>query len=89
MKREAYNHAERGDFCAELDALWKIERFGLEAITGRKQFFFGELRRMIAAENIVNAYNSRAAAENWAEWTQKNPMLARILADVEINDANG
>lgn len=64
--------------------LQKIERFGLEAITGRRQFFYGELRRLIVAENIVQSYRSRAQTENWGEWAVKNKDMARILADVEM-----
>lgn len=63
--------------------LTKIERFGIEAITGRKVFYYGELRRMIIAENIVTAYRSRPK-DNWGEWAEKNPELAKILKDAEI-----
>lgn len=63
--------------------LVKIERFGLEAITGRRQFYFGELRQMIAAENIVTAYKSREHSKDWTEWTRNNPLLTEILVDVE------
>ena len=63
--------------------LAKIDRFGIEAITGRKQFYFGELRRLIAAENIVTAYKSRAHAPDWAAWVRDNPLLAELLLDAE------
>ena len=63
--------------------LAKIDRWGLESITGRKQFWYGELRKLITAENIVNAYTSRARANDWAAWARDNSVMAQILADVE------
>lgn len=39
----------------------------------------GEIRRMIAADNVVKAYRSRAASDNWAQWAQKNPEMSRLL----------
>jgi len=55
--------------------------------------YAGEITRMIAAENIVNAYRSRDAYRvdgepNWAQWAERNPSLARILNEVE-QVANG
>ncbi len=88
LKRDAYNHAERGEYCTEIDTRAKIDRWGVEAITGRRQFYFGELRRMIAAENIVTAYKSRAHAENWVAWARDNSVLASLLVDAE-KIANG
>jgi hypothetical protein len=67
-----------------MDNLQKIDRFGVEAILGRKQFYYGELRRMILAENIVTAYHARAQSESWAAWAAKNPTLERILNEAEI-----
>ena len=71
-----------------MDMLHKIDRWGLEAITGRRQFYFGELRGLIAAENIVTAYKSRAHATDWAAWVRDNPLLAELLIDAEMI-ANG
>ena len=65
----------------EIEKLHRIERFGLEAITGRRTFLFGEYCRMIAAENIITAYESSKRSVNWAEWTESNPRLAEILAE--------
>ena len=83
MKRDADAHAERGAYSTEIDTAAKIDRWGLEAITGRKQFYFGELRRLIAAENIVTAHKSRAHATDWAAWVRDNSVLASILMDAE------
>ena len=63
----------------EINRLRLIDRFGIEAITGRRQFYAGELRRMVIAENIQTAYQSRARAKNWAAWVKDNPALADLL----------
>jgi len=85
---DAYNHASVGQYSPEVVRLQQIDRFGLEAITGRRQFYYGELRRLIIADNIVKAFHSRAHATNWAEWTRDNPIMAELLAKAErlIND---
>lgn len=83
VKAAAYAYASDGAYSLELDKLHKIDRFGLEAVTGRRTFYYGEMNRMIAAENIVTAYESRKRSQNWAEWTQSNPRLAAILAEAE------
>ena len=67
-----------------MEFLKRVERFGLEAVTGRRQFYHAEYRRMIYAENIVIAYRSRAKSNgNWAAWAVSNPAMASILADAE------
>jgi hypothetical protein len=71
-----------------MEFLKRVERFGLEAVTGRRQFYHAEYKRMIYAENIVIAYKSRAREDNWAAWAMSNPAMASILADAE-KIANG
>jgi hypothetical protein len=66
----------------EIDMLRKIERFGVEAILGRKQLYHGELNRMVLCENIVTAYHSRKSS-SWAEWAEKQPRAAALLAGIE------
>ena len=80
---DAYLYASEGQHSKEIEQLKRIDRFGIEAVTGRKVFLFGEFIRMRIAENIVNVYASRQAAANWAEWTEANPHNAKTLADVE------
>jgi hypothetical protein len=72
-----------GLYSREVDKLQKINRFGLEAVTGRRVFYLHELHRLITADNIVNAYRSRRQSKNWAEWTESNPRLAAIVAEAE------
>jgi hypothetical protein len=79
----AFLHAREGQYSPEIDLLRKIDRFGIEAITGRRQFYFGELRAMILAENIVTAYKNRAQSENWATWARANPAMAEMLVEAE------
>ena len=70
-----------------MEKLHRIERFGFEAVTGRKVFYFGEIRRLIHAENIVNAFRSSKQSTNWAEWSKTNPQLAELLAEASQLDA--
>ena len=76
-------YASEGRYSKEIDILRKIDRFGLQAITGRTQFHFGEFRKMIVAENIVNAYQRRAQSKNWAEWGRDNGTAAELLNEAE------
>lgn len=76
-------HASEGRHSEEIEKLRRIERFGLEAITGRKVFNYNEYKKLIVAENIVYAYNSRKQSVNWVEWAQSNPELAQMLAEIE------
>lgn len=57
---------------------------------GRPYLGAGEIRRMTAAENVIQAYQSRAQAENWASWAVGNPEQAELLAMCVIgNDTDG
>lgn len=80
---DAYRYASEGHYSPEIDMLAKIDRFGVEAITGRRKLYFGELRRMILAENIVAAYRARAKSENWAAWANANTVMADVLVEAE------
>lgn len=68
----------------ELILLSYIDRFGVEAVTGKKTLSFGDVRRMITAENIVEAYRDRKGSGNWAEWAEKNPAVSALLMHVEM-----
>lgn len=80
---DAYLYASEGQHSKEIETLRRIDRFGLEAVTGKRVFMFGDFIRLRVAENIVNAYTSRKQSNNWAEWVESNPRAAQILADVE------
>jgi hypothetical protein len=83
VRASAYAYASEGEYSPEVEKLHRINRFGLEAITGRRQFYYAEYLALLTAENIVIAYQSRKAAENWAVWYADNPRLAQILLDIE------
>lgn len=83
MKALAYAHASEGAYSPEIEKLRRIERFGLEPITGRRVFLFGEYCRLICAENIAVAHQSRQRSTNWAEWAGSNPKQAELLNEAE------
>jgi len=58
------------------------------AVYGRQVLSYGEIQRMITAENIVQAFHARKKSENWAAWANNNPASARLLAEIE-KELNG
>lgn len=71
----------------ELADLSYIERFGVSAVYGRSFLSYGEIQRMMVAENIVQAYLSRKAAQNgtnWAKWAAENPRADDLLKEIEV-----
>ena len=83
VKTAAYLHARDGQYSSEIDLLNVIDRFGVEAATGQRVLYFGQLRRLIAAEHIVIAYRARQASKIWAAWENDNEYMAQELADIE------
>jgi hypothetical protein len=75
----AYAFADGGQQPKELRELWLIERFGVEAIKNRSYLGAKEIKSMLLAENIYNAYNEREKSTNVAEWTQSNPDKADLV----------
>ena len=55
----------------------------MEAVTGRRVFYYGELRQMIYAENLITAYNARGNSDKWAEWAESNPDAVAMLVEAE------
>ncbi len=64
----------------EIITLGYIDRFGAEAVMGRA-LGYGEIRRMILAENIVRVVRDQAHAENAADWANEHPSDAALLAE--------
>lgn len=62
----------------ELETLIDIDRFGTQAIYGRV-LSKNEVKRMRAAENVVNAYNSRKQSGDWAAWARDHKDMNRLL----------
>ena len=76
----AYAYADGdGPEPRELDALRAIRAFGAEAVWGRP-IGVGEIKRMVLADNIVQAYRGRLAhADGWAAWASENPEANSLL----------
>lgn len=75
----AYAYCEgEGDKPDELQAFEAVEQFGAQAVFGRVMGA-GEIRRMMVAHNVVQAYESRAQADNWSEWASQYPKAAELL----------
>lgn len=79
----AYLNAESGQYCKELDVLAKVDRFGLKAIYGRDTFYYGELRRLIVAENVHYAYTMRKNSTEWDKLQAAQPELMNLLFEAE------
>lgn len=85
---DALQNAKDGQYSKELDTLSLIDRFGIKAILGRDVFYFGELQKMLAAENIHYAYHTRKRAKSWAEFANDHPKLNKILNRAETLNGN-
>ena len=59
-----------------------VERFGAQAVYGRS-LAVSEMRAVMLTENVVDAYESRKASGSYAEWSEKHPASAKLLADAE------
>ena len=66
-----------------------ITRYGAQAVLHRDYIGAGEIMAINMAENIVAAYQGRAAAKSWAEWAQDNPELSALLARIELEVGDG
>jgi hypothetical protein len=74
LKAGAYAYAD-GDSPTpprEIIMLGYIDRFGAPAVLGRDYIGYGEMQRMLYAENLIKAYHSRARSENWEAWARDN-----------------
>ena len=75
----AWRYAEDGEpMPADLVNLSYIDRFGAQAVLGRC-LGYGEMRRMIAAENVVKAHGEMKRAGDWTAWAERNPEKWRLL----------
>ena len=62
----------------ELGILPVISRFGVEAVYGRP-LYTHEIKNLIAAEVIRDAYNGREQSGDMADWARKNSHKAALL----------
>lgn len=69
-----------------------IDRFGAAAVLGRP-LGLGEIRRMVATENVIKWHAERARSENWQAWAKTNPekqhALITAMKAAEAEDNGG
>jgi hypothetical protein len=58
-----------------------IDRFGVRAVLGRDTLRAGEIRRMLYAEALIEAYRDREKSTNWATWARENEARSEMLAE--------
>ena len=75
----AYAYADGGQQPEELRNLWLVERFGVQAIFNRPYLGSKELKSMLLAERVYNAYKEMKNSTDWATWAIDNPDDARLL----------
>lgn len=87
---QAYNYAaDDGECPREIELLRHIERFGVEAVLGKRVIGAKEARRMTYLNNVVTAYHSRESFRdregkpNWSEWAGAYPFYNRVLIAAE------
>lgn len=66
----------------ELEMAQHIATFGAPAVVGRV-LSLRELRQMTAAQNIVRAHRSRAAADDWGKWAETHREQNALLMETE------
>lgn len=64
----------------EIELLAAIDRFGAASVYGRT-LRAEEIQAMLLVDNVVTAYRSRAASDNWAEWAARNPAANLLLTE--------
>ena len=75
-----YDHLENdGRKPIELKTVEYVNKFGAESVYGRA-LFLHEIREMVIAENIADAYKARKASGDWAKWSIENKEMAELLS---------
>jgi hypothetical protein len=67
------------DVNKNLSRLNAIDRFGVQAVTGRLTLGAKEIRLMAIAENVVEAYKDRDRAPDLGEWVSQNLDRSNML----------
>jgi hypothetical protein len=79
----AYRYAEEGGRKPiDLVLADNIEKYGVEAVLGRK-LTFREIARMNAARAVYTVKKQRANADNWAKFAKEHPQANDLLVYVE------
>lgn len=80
MIAEAYAYAEgNGELPKELKLAQYIDRFGVEAVTGKKVLGARDIYRITVAENVVRAYADVKKASSYPAWANEHPEMAKLL----------
>jgi hypothetical protein len=79
---DAYRYAEGGPPSREIRLMQYIDRYGCDAVLGRKMYA-REIRRINVAENVIAAHRSLRQALNYASWATEHPDAAALLARAE------
>ena len=74
----AYAYADGGLLPKELRTLWLIDRLGVQAILNRPYLGSRELRTMLLAERVYNAFMEMKKTD-WGTWALANPEDAEML----------
>lgn len=77
-----------GDMPQEIEMGRLIDRFGAQAVLGRPMGA-KEIRRIMAAEYVLNAYRSMTSSENYAAWVNDHPQEAELLSQAAKLVTNG
>lgn len=81
MIADAYGYAESGGkhHSHEMQSWLRIQKYGVYAVMGRPVLYEREMRRIAAAQNVINAYQNRAKSINWASYLSQNPEEGSLL----------
>ena len=81
MIADAYGYAESGGkhHSHEMQMYLRIQKYGVHAVIGRPVLYEREMRRISAAQNVINAYQDRAKAINWTAYLSQNPDEGNLL----------
>jgi hypothetical protein len=63
--------------------LHNINTFGAQAILGRA-LGVGEIRRIAAVKNIINAYHARNKSDDQEQWALDNPETNHLLNEAML-----
>lgn len=74
----AYAYADGGPVSPEIRLIRSVDRFGAQAVFGRT-LSAKEIKQMLIADAIVEAYHARARSKDWAAWETDNPERATLL----------
>jgi len=81
----------RGEPPPALTLAWRCDRWhALPEAGGMRQQPYRLMQDMSAAANVYQAISAWRSARNWADWSQANPQMWKVVAAVlKLRRANG